>query len=441
MSSVAFSGLVTGLDTGNIVAQLVELRRAPIYRLEQRKQGYQSQISALGTLKTKLLALQEAAQNLDTSNEFSALTATSSNEDVLRVDAANDATPGSYTISVESRAVAQKDVSQGYDSRSDSVGSGTLSFTVNGSTTDLELVGVTTLESLANEINNNVEGVGATIIYDGSDTGGYRLVLTGADAGTDNSFSVDASGLSGGTTPIFTNQVAAADAQLLVDGITVTAGSNQPSDIIDGLTLDLVSASPGENIYVDVGRDAEGIAENVKSLVDAYNDLKRFMLDQGAAEADLRGNATLRSVGWRIDNIMSSALTGGLGNVGSFHEIGITRGSDGLLEWDADDFAEALSADYGGVRDLLIERDGNVGKASLLDTAIDDMTDSVDGLFKSSTDILNQKIRYADSSIARYERSVETYKLTLERKFTAMEAMVSQLQAQGSYLTSIGFFQ
>ncbi len=437
MSSVSFSGLVSGMDTGSIVSQLVELKRAPIYRLESRKKGYQDQIGALGILKTKLLAFQEMAQKLDSSNEFSSLSATSSDEDTLKVTAADDAAPGSYVIRVESRAVAQKDMSQGYDSRLDSVGSGILSFTVNGETTDLNLVGFTSLEILAREINENVEGVGATVLYDGSATGGYRLVLSGADAGTDNSFSVDASGMSGGITPIFTNHVEAADAHLTVDGIAVVAGSNNPDDIIAGLTFDLLSAKPGEDIYVDIGRDVEGISENVKAFVDAYNDLKQYMLDESAVGADLRNNATMRSVGWRIESIMTSSLSNGVGSISSFYQIGITRGSDNLLEWNAEDFADALSEDYGGVRDLFIERDGNIGKASLLDSAIDNITDSVDGLFKSSTSILNDKIKNADLSIRRYERSIETYQTTLERKFTAMESLVSQLQAQGSYLSSI----
>ncbi len=117
--------------------------------------------------------------------------------------------------------------------------------------------------------------------------------------------------------------------------------------------------------------------------------------------------------------------------------MGITRGSDRQLEFNADDFADALSEDFGGVRDLFIERDGNLGKMYLLDSSIDDMTDSLDGIFKIATDSLNRKIDYADDTIDRYERSVESYQKTLERKFTAMEAMVSQLQAQGNYLAGL----
>ncbi len=75
----------------------------------------------------------------------------------------------------------------------------------------------------------------------------------------------------------------------------------------------------------------------------------------------------------------------------------------------------------------------------LLDTSIDDMTDNFDGLFKISTDSLNRKIDYADDTIARYQRSVDSYEKTMNAKFTAMEAMVAQLQSQGNYLNSFTY--
>ena len=65
------------------------------------------------------------------------------------------------------------------------------------------------------------------------------------------------------------------------------------------------------------------------------------------------------------------------------------------------------------------------------------MTDSVSGLFKISSDSLDSKIRTTDQTIERYERSIESYRLNLETRFRAMERMVAQLQAQGSYLSSL----
>ena len=136
---------------------------------------------------------------------------------------------------------------------------------------------------------------------------------------------------------------------------------------------------------------------------------------------------------------VSSAFSDGLGNIGTFSLVGITRIDGRQLEFNEDDFATALKENFGSVRDLFVKRDGNDGKMSQIDDLIDSLTSSTDGIFKSSEDMLNRKIRYADDTIARYQRSVDTYQTTLERKFTAMETMVAQLQAQGSYLSSMGF--
>lgn len=437
MSSIAFSGLATGLDTGSIIAQLVEIKRQPIYRLEDDKAGFQKQITALGTLKTKLLALQTAAQDLDTAGEFSSLRATSSDEDLLTATAGDGAAPGTHDIVVKTLAKAQKEISQGFDNNLVAVGEGTISFTVDGVTTELALSGYTSLDSLKNLINDNVEGVGASIVYDGSTTGGYKLVLSGTEAGTAGAFTADFSGLTGGTAPVLTTQQAAADATLTVDGIDVVATSNTPDDVISGLTLDLKNFDLATTVQITVTLDSEGIADKVKAMVDAYNDLYSYISEQSKPGADLRGNPTLSSVASRMESIFSTSLEDGLGSVTSFYQVGVSRGTDRQLEFDEEEFAEALEADFGGVRDFFIEREGNLGKMYLVDTAIEDMTDSIDGLFKISTDSLNRKIDYTDESIERYERSVAAYQTTLERQYTAMEMMVAQLQAQGNYLSSI----
>ena len=217
----------------------------------------------------------------------------------------------------------------------------------------------------------------------------------------------------------------------------VTATSNLIEDAISGLTLDLRGFEAGKQIFVEVSRDNEGTAELVKGIVDAYNDVFSFVKEQTAAEGALRDNATLRTVASSLESFFSKPLEGATGSIASFSLIGITRGEGRQMKWDADDFTEALSSNYGSVRDLFIERDGFDGKMPLLDDLIKSLTDSTSGIFKSSTKMLNDKIDNADDTIARYERSVESYRLTQERKFTSMELMVAQLQSQGSYLGSM----
>ena len=440
MSNIAFSGLATGLDTGAIVAQLVELRRAPMYRLQGRKKGFQNQISALGTLKTKLTAMQDAMKALDTASEFSTLTASSNEEDFMTVSAGSDAAAGTYEIKILEMAKAQKTISQGYDDINASMGTGIVSFNVGGEAIDLNLTGYTSLESLKNLINNDVDGVSAAIINDGSDSGNYRLVLSSEEAGSDNTFTLDVSGLSGGTTPLFTNDQEASDARISIDNTEVIMGSNSSDEVISGLTLNLhkiTDVDTDQVITIKVEVDSEGISEKVKTFVDKYNDLFAFIEKEGGTEGDLKGNPTLRSVARRMENLSVSSLDEGLGSITSFHQVGISRGDGRQLKWDESKFKEALNDDFNGVRDLFIEREGNLGKSYLFDQAIENMTDSISGLFKISTDALNKKIDYADQGIDRYERSIESYRITMERKFTAMEMMVSQLQAQGNSLNGM----
>ena len=183
-------------------------------------------------------------------------------------------------------------------------------------------------------------------------------MLSGAEAGTANAFSYDVSGLSGGTTPLLSNQQAATDASLTIDGLAVTASSNNPDDVISGLTLDLLQADVGKTINVKVGVDTEGVSENVKGFVDAYNDLFSYINDQNANDGDLRNNPTLRSVASRIENIFASSLQGGAGDITMFAQVGISRGEGRQLEWSESDFLEALEDDFNSVRDLFVEREG-----------------------------------------------------------------------------------
>ena len=439
MSAITFSGLATGLNTAQIVDQLVDLKRIPIRRLQAQRQAFQNQVSALGALRTKLEALQNAAKDLRTANDFSSLKANSSNEDILRVTAASSAAPGTYDITVESLAVSQKSLSQGFDSRIVNLGEGDLVIEIGDQTHTLTLSGHTTLDQLATRINNEINGLSASIIFNGAETGGYHIVLTG-DAGSGNAYAIDTSDLSGGTAPVFTTTQEAADASLVIDGLQVTASGNSLSGVISGLTLDLQSAEPATTVRVTVATDAEGVRSQVQSFVNAYNDLFGYLEQEMKVEGKLYGNSSARGLAQRIEGVMTAAH-GGDGIYSTLAQIGIERqrGSR-TLRFDASKFDEALAADYAAVRDLFIERDGNLGKAALIDQAASQLTDHIDGIFKLGNDSLDRRIKNIDSSIVRYERSIENYRTTLERKFRAMESTVSMLQAQGNYLGSMVFF-
>jgi flagellar hook-associated protein 2 len=279
--------------------------------------------------------------------------------------------------------------------------------------------------------------VSASIVNDGSATGGHHLVLRSDQAGLEGEFTVNMAALTGGQAPALTVTQAAADAQLTVDGIAVTAGGNQLSGVISGLTLDLHRAEPGTVVNLTVAVDGTAVESAVENLVSSYNDLFAFIQAQSQPEGDLRGNPTLRAVANRMENIFTSPLSTTDGGISMLWQVGIRTGEDRQMIWNPEKFREAMAEDFQAVRNLFVENDGSLGKGYLIRTAIDDMTHGVDGLFRISKDALASKISTADRTIERYERGIESYRLNLEARFTAMERMVAQLQAQGSYLGSL----
>ena len=343
------------------------------------------------------------------------------------------AAAGNYTLIVDRLATARKMVSQGYDGEGALVGSGTLGWAAGGESGTITVAEGTTLVGLRDAINAQAAGVTASIINDGSASGGSRLVLSAAETGTAGDFSLDLAGLSGAGSPAFTDLQVAADASFTVDGLAVTSSSNRPADVISGLALDL--RQTGGPVTITVDRNDEAMAAKVEALVNAYNDLADFTATQLAPEGALQGNSTLRMVRDRIDTLFTTPQA--TGDVTLFSQLGISRDRQGRLEWDAEAFESALAQDFGAVRDFFANADGVSGKGVLIGQAVDDMTDLASGLFKISSDSLDSRIRTADRNIERYERSIDAYRATLERRFRAMETMVARLQAQGSYLNGI----
>jgi flagellar hook-associated protein 2 len=437
MSTINFTGLATGLDTASIVSQLVALRRQPIDKLNAQKSQYTQIQSAYSDLKEKLEALRSAADAMGTPASFGACSASSSDEGLVTATSGAQAQQGTYSVVVSQLASAQKDISQGFSSQVAEVGTGTFSLTVNGQRTDITLAtGDSSLTSLRNAINDAAVGVRATIINDGTSGSPYHLVLTAAETGTASAFSFDFSGLSGGTAPVMAQIADAADAELTIDTVPIVSASNTVSGVLDGITLNLVHADPDTEVTIGVQHDADAIAAKVQALADAYNDLMSWVQDHTAKGALLQGDSLVSGIADRITDLAVSPLAGSHGAYSLFAEVGLTQQDDGTLAFDSDKFASALADDYTKVQDLFVQDGNSQGKASQLMQAVDNLTQGDHAWFDVAEDGIQDKMDQIDDTVARYQRSLDSYQQTLERQFTAMETLVAGLQAQSNYLTN-----
>jgi flagellar hook-associated protein 2 len=126
-------GLVSGINSKDIIDQLMAIEAQPKDRLKTRIDEIDQQRLAYADLSTRLTTLRLSASVLKKPSSFTASAATSSDEDVLTATAAKGAAVGSYQFRVARLVTAQQNVSRGFaDFNSAKVGAGTITLELGG---------------------------------------------------------------------------------------------------------------------------------------------------------------------------------------------------------------------------------------------------------------------------------------------------------------------
>jgi flagellar hook-associated protein 2 len=354
-----------------------------------------------------------------------------SSSEYLSVTARDTAGAGSYQMTVMALAQQQKDVSVGYASKAEAVfGTGNLSLTVGGVGHSIAIDAENnSLEGMAKAINDANLGVGATIINDGTESP-YRLVLTGSD--TSQSFSLDDSGLSGGTAASLTMETSqtAQQAHVVIDGIDIYSNSNSIDSSIAGLNIELLKADPVARTTVGVTLDTDAAAKKIRDFAGAYNDIVQFISDQ--RDSSWGNDPSFRAVKGQLQSFLVSAQGGGTYN--SLSQLGFETQRDGTLKVNETKLNEALSQDYEGVVQLFVGSTETSGVAAQLSTYLDSATDLANGFYAGRKTSTDASLRQIDQRILSQEARLEQKETTLRAQFSAMEQLVSSLNAQGGYL-------
>jgi len=431
--SITFGGLATGMDTGAIIEALMKIERQPIARLENDKNFYNSRLKAFSELETKFKGLMEKAEAIDTDNELNTPTASVGTEGYFTATASSTANLGSFQVEVIEMAQLQKDVSAGYtDKAAAEFGTGTISLTVGGTATDITIDSSNnSLEGIASAINDSDLGVTATIINDGT-ANPYRLVLSGDTV--ENSFSLDSSGLSGGTyaAPTMSNTQLAQQAHIQVDNIDIYSNTNTFEEAIQGVTLDILKKDPAVSTSLAISTDPDSTKEKIKEFSSAYNDVVNFISSQ--SEADWGNDASFRSVKRHLQDMLTTVQGGGSGSYSSLSELGFETQRDGTIQINDTILSDALENDFSGVISLIAGEDGVDGISKTFIDYLDSVTDSIDGMYATRKNSTDSNVRRIDLRIDNLEARMEAREKTLTAQFSAMEELVSSLNSQGSYL-------
>lgn len=433
-------GVGSGLDVNSIVNQLMALERRPLEALQRRQNQYEAQLSAYGQLKSALSSFQDTMDGLASTEVFKVFSASTSNEDALQVSAASSAPLGSYNVRVERLAGYHKMSSNEFSNTDAFGGSAGDSIAIQigsdpADTISIDLSSAKTLQEIRDLINDDVDnpGVSATVVN--GNNGNQKLILTAEDSGAASAMTLSYGGnLNAASFGLQTlndigGNLALLDAEISVDGYTVTRSSNTISDVIQGVTLNLQQAQPGTDIQVNIDRNLESAKESVQAFADAYNDLRSSIknLRKGQLEAD----STLISIERGLLNIMNNPGSGGVYN--HLSEIGLSIQKDGNMTVKASALESALNADFSAVADLFA--DAQNGYATRFES-LTGLWLETGGLIESRTDGLDSRIEDLEDRQGAMDRRLEQIETRYLRQFSALDSLVSQLQGTSSFLTS-----
>ena len=413
--AVSSSTSATGssLDVASIVSQLMEVESKPLTKLDTKISASTMRISTLGVFKGYLSTVQTAIKDLQTPANFSAWSASLSNDNVASADLATTATAGSYQLEVTQ--LARPNI-----------------WNVTGfNTEDAALTwynGQSDLRSKA----------AATVLNSAS--GQYVLSLKATSFGTAAGFTVSNAALTAGLSA--SEYQTARDAQFNLNGVSFVRGSNTVTDALTGVTLNLksVTASPAT---LTVAQAESSAKPKLDALVKAYNDLQAFYKTQTQASADA-SNRGLFNSDFAVGSMMREILTGlmqpitgvsgrPLTGQTDLSALGLKLLDNGQLAVDASLLAKATSLQSRLANGLTIGYDASSGK---------DLSTRISEMFINGG-MLQERI----ANEQKVQQDLNTRKTTLQDKlasiqarytaqYAALDALLFKLQSTSTSLKS-----
>jgi flagellar hook-associated protein 2 len=436
MATFSVGGLMSGIDYNSMIAQIMKLEHRPLDLKTDRQKVFQTKISKYGELSSLMSKLKSAADGLKADTNFYARKAEASNKDIINVSASASAAEGNYSVVVNKLAQAHRIASSGVADANTAImaagTSGSFTFSMGaGAAVTVDVDDATTLNDLAAAINSQSDDVDASVINDGS---GWRLVLKGLSSGRENEITVTENGtnlFSGGQT-----LQAAQDAEFSIDGLSMTRSSNNVEGAINGVSITLKSVGAST---ISVTNDSAAIQDKIKSFVDAYNEIVRFVAGNVSHDSKtgvsgaFTGESTARDVVGRLQGILGTQVAGLSESLSSLAQIGISTQRDGTLKLDTTVLADKISSNMDSVAKLFTSGDGIAGAVSKY---VDGVTNSSGSLtFRTKT--LQSTVSRLTDEIERGEANLKKREENLLLQFSKLEGLMAQYSSWGSSLSSI----
>jgi flagellar hook-associated protein 2 len=339
---------------------------------EAKISAYQALQTDLSTMASGLLSLSTSVVNSLATNAFATRAATIgatgdvSASSALSMTVNNGSATGDHTLQISQIATAQKVVGSSQSSQTSALGySGTFSLGIaGGSTAAITVTSTMSLQDVVDAINaqTSTTNVGASIVQVSS--GSYEMVLTATSDAADISYSstsgddiLNKLGVTDGSGAFTDVLQKAQSAVFTLDGVSLTRDSNDISDVLTGVTFDLLQATPsGTTLNISIGTDTSQISSALQTFVTDYNAFRDAVIAQQSTNSDgtaassavLFGDSTMRDIMTRIEQVLSTSV-GGM----TMSDLGLSFNEKNELTLDTGTLSTVLTSNLSGVAKLL----------------------------------------------------------------------------------------
>jgi flagellar hook-associated protein 2 len=434
---ITLSGF-NNIDFNAIIQALMAQASVPLTGLQTQQTNLQGQNQNYTTLASDLGALQTAASNLGSAGSLAGTTV-SSTSGAVSLSTSSTTPQGSYSVVVSTLAQAQVTASTTTyaDTGTTTVASGG-SLTIGGVTVNIS--GNTTLQGLADAINATTNiPVSASVVQ--STPGHYELVLTGAQTGEANAFTIT-NNLTGGAGIAFGgNAQTASDATATVNGLAIQSSTNALNNVIPGSTLTLLQADPGNTITLTVTQDTTNAKSLVQSFVTAFNNLQSFINSQQQAylnndPTSIANDGLIRGLNYNL-----SSLLGGAGGTDATYQylaqVGLGFDQSGNLTFDSGAFdSAAASTSLNDIQNLFSGPDGSSGVFSSVTTMINSYVGS-GGLVANQQTQISNELQNLGQQIINMQNQLAIQQQSLTQEYAAADTTISTLNNEGASLSGL----
>ena len=458
-------GKGSGIDIIKLARDLTDVEKAPREsKLNANIEESEAKISGLAVLKFNVQLLIDAFNGLNDAQELATPTATTSDATKVSVLSTNgSALSGIYEFSVSALATEQRNISNAYLSKTQSLNGGsgfTLTVTqpAGGTATNIAIdAGNDNPEGVVKAIN--AAGLGVTAVLVAADSAGsaYRIALQG-QTGASNSFEISSTladsdlgfhDISNGNVANNSGTLSLqnpGDASLTYNGVGLTRSSNVVTDVLPGMTVSLNGTTSGsDTVKLNVVSDRATLKTKLQDMVTLYNDVK-FALDElsdpDSEEEDVGGSlakdlATIRTVRDTIYQAVTQDSSTPSGNITAMRDIGVSVNRNGELTFTESTYDTVAASSFDDISVMLTAGTNNQSRYDgqsqglAIDAVIklETLTDSISGIFVTRT-------KSAQQAILRYEKDLQTLETRMEavyqrylQQFTVMESLVNTLNS------------